>query len=33
LLVINVDQIDFSNNKEHAGKVLEMVQAELHGLF
>ena len=33
LLVINVDQIDFSNNQEHAGKVLEMVQGELHGLF
>ena len=33
LLIINVDQLDFSNNKEHSGKVLEMVQAELHGLF
>jgi deoxyadenosine/deoxycytidine kinase len=33
LLVINVDQFDFSNNKEHAATVLEMVQAELHGLF
>lgn len=33
LLVINVDNLDFSNNKEHSGKVLEMVQAELHGLF
>lgn len=33
LLVINVDQFDFSNNQEHAAKVLEMVQAELHGLF
>lgn len=33
LLIINVDQIDFSNNKEDAAKVLEMVQAELHGLF
>ncbi len=33
LLVINVDNLDFFNNKEHSGKVLEMVQAELHGLF
>lgn len=33
LLVINVDQFDFSNNHEHAARVLEMVQAELHGLF
>lgn len=33
LLVINVDQFDFSNNQEHAANVLEMVQAELHGLF
>jgi deoxyadenosine/deoxycytidine kinase len=33
LLVINADSIDFYNNKEDLGKVLEMVQAELHGLF
>ncbi len=33
LLIIIVDNLDFSNNKEHSGKVLEMVQAELHGLF
>lgn len=33
LLIINVDQFDFSNNQEHAATVLEMVQAELHGLF
>jgi deoxyadenosine/deoxycytidine kinase len=33
LLIINVDNLDFSSNKEHAAKVLEMVQAELHGLF
>jgi len=33
LLVINVDQLDFFNNKEHAGKIVETVQAELHGLF
>ena len=33
LLVINVDHLDFTSNKEHSSKVLEMVQAELHGLF
>ncbi len=33
LLIINVDQFDFSNNQEHSAKVLELVQAELHGLF
>ncbi|MFN0034082.1 MAG: deoxynucleoside kinase [Saprospiraceae bacterium] len=33
LLIINVDNLDFTSNKEHASKVLEMVQAELHGLF
>ncbi|MCS7035457.1 MAG: deoxynucleoside kinase [Saprospiraceae bacterium] len=33
LLIINVDQMDFQNNPEHSGRVLEMVQAELHGLF
>jgi deoxyadenosine/deoxycytidine kinase len=33
LLVINVDNLDFPNNKEDFAKVLEMVQGELHGLF
>jgi deoxyadenosine/deoxycytidine kinase len=33
LLIINVDNLDFQNKKEDFGKVLEMVQAELHGLF
>jgi deoxyadenosine/deoxycytidine kinase len=33
LLVINVDDIDFQNKIEDAGKVIEMVTAELHGLF
>jgi deoxyadenosine/deoxycytidine kinase len=33
LLIINVDNLDFSSNKEHAGKIIEAVQAELHGLF
>jgi deoxyadenosine/deoxycytidine kinase len=33
LLIINADQIDFMNNSEDLGKVVNMVQAELHGLF
>jgi len=33
LLVINSDDLDFANNPEHLGEVLNMVQAELHGLF
>ena len=33
LLVINIDNLDFSNKKEDAAHVLELVQAELHGLF
>jgi deoxyadenosine/deoxycytidine kinase len=33
LLVINVDHLDFQNKPEDFAKVLELVQAELHGLF
>lgn len=33
LLVINADDIDFKNNPEDVGKVVEMVNAELNGLF
>lgn len=33
LLIINADGLDFYNNKEDLGKVLELVQGELHGLF
>jgi deoxyadenosine/deoxycytidine kinase len=33
LLVINVDEIDFENNPEDLGKVVNLVGAELHGLF
>lgn len=33
LLIINVDHLDFQNKKEDRAHVLEMVQAELHGLF
>ncbi len=33
LLVINADDIDFDENPEDMGKVINLVQAELHGLF
>jgi deoxyadenosine/deoxycytidine kinase len=33
LLVINVDNLDFQGKKEDMGRVVELVQAELHGLF
>lgn len=33
LLVIDVNNIDFKNNAEDMGTVINMVQAELHGLF
>lgn len=33
LLVINSDELDFANDPEDLGEVLNMVQAELHGLF
>ncbi len=33
LLIINADDVDFKNNAEDLGKVVNMVQAELHGLF
>jgi deoxyadenosine/deoxycytidine kinase len=33
LLIINVDHVDFQNKQEDTGKVIEMVNAELHGLF
>lgn len=33
LLVISVDNLDFQGKKEDMGKVVELVQAELHGLF
>jgi deoxyadenosine/deoxycytidine kinase len=33
LLIINSDEVDFQNNAEDLGKVLNLVQAELHGLF
>lgn len=33
LLIINADEIDFFNNPEDLGKVVNLVDAELHGLF
>ncbi|MEO1257846.1 MAG: deoxynucleoside kinase [Bacteroidota bacterium] len=33
LLVINSDDVDFQNNPEDLGKIVNLVQAELHGLF
>ena len=33
LLIINVDDLDFKNNPEDMGQVIDMVLAELHGLF
>lgn len=33
LLIINADDIDFEKNPEDLGKIINMVDAELHGLF
>lgn len=33
LLVVDVDEIDFVENKEDLGKIIEKVDAELNGLF
>ncbi|MEZ5043557.1 MAG: deoxynucleoside kinase [Saprospiraceae bacterium] len=33
LLVISVDDLDFKNNPEDLGKVVDLVRGELHGLF
>ena len=33
LLIINSDEIDFEQKPEDLGKVLNMIRAELHGLF
>lgn len=33
LLIINANEVDFKNRPEDLGKVINMVQAELHGLF
>jgi len=33
LLIINADEVDFAHDPEDLGKVINMVQGELHGLF
>lgn len=33
LIIIDVDVIDFVNNPEHLGEVINRIDAELHGLF
>ena len=33
LLVVKVDNMDFKNNVEDYGKIVEMINAQLHGLF
>lgn len=33
LLVISADELDFKNNPEHLGEVINQVRGELHGLF
>ncbi len=33
LLIIPVDDLDFKNNKEDLGKIIEMIDRELYGLF
>lgn len=33
ILIINVDEVDFVNKKEDLGKVINMVDGKLHGLF
>jgi len=33
LLIIDVDTVDFVNNPEHLGEVINKIDAELHGLF
>jgi len=33
LLIINSDELDFANKPEDMGKVIDLVRAELHGLF
>ncbi len=33
LLILDADELDFENNPEDLGKVIEMVDREIHGLF
>ncbi|MGM5629742.1 deoxynucleoside kinase [Apibacter raozihei] len=33
LLIVDVDQIDFVDNKEHLGLIIDQVESNIHGLF
>lgn len=33
LLVVDIDEINFAENSEHLGEIVQRVQSELHGLF
>lgn len=33
LLIIDIDDINFADNPEHLGKIVEKINAEIHGLF
>jgi deoxyadenosine/deoxycytidine kinase len=33
LLIIDVDDIDFENNPEHLGAIINKIDAEINGLF
>jgi deoxyadenosine/deoxycytidine kinase len=33
LLIVDVDEIDFVENKEDLGQIIEKIDAELNGLF
>jgi len=33
MLVVDIDEINFADNSEHLGEIINRVQAELHGLF
>ncbi|HPR33387.1 MAG TPA: deoxynucleoside kinase [Prolixibacteraceae bacterium] len=33
LLIFNVDNLDFQNNPENLSKIIDKVDAQLHGLF
>ena len=33
MLVINVDELNFAENKEDISKVIDRIDAQLHGLF
>jgi deoxyadenosine/deoxycytidine kinase len=33
LLIINVDEVNFADNPQDLGFVIEKIQAEIHGLF